>query len=81
MNIPDHLSQSLETIFWVKNTLNSLMRIWDEKNLDPGSAINIPSATLKELKKFPSVLNLNKVNKGKKYDDIRLLLLMGNFIW
>jgi uncharacterized protein (DUF736 family) len=29
MNIPDHISESLETIFWVKNknTLNSFMRI------------------------------------------------------
>ncbi len=30
MNIPDHISESLETIFWVKKPkyLNSLMRIW-----------------------------------------------------
>jgi hypothetical protein len=28
MNIPDHISESLETLFWVKNTyLNSFMRI------------------------------------------------------
>ncbi len=42
MNNPDHISESLETIFWVKKYLNSLMRIGDEKNSDPGSGINIP---------------------------------------
>ncbi len=26
MNIPDHISKNLETIFWVKNTLNLLWR-------------------------------------------------------
>jgi hypothetical protein len=35
MKIPDHISESLETIFWVKNTyLYSLMRI---HLFDPGS--------------------------------------------
>ncbi len=42
---PDHISESLETIFWVKILLNSLMRIRDpgwkkfgrgRKTLDPG---------------------------------------------
>jgi hypothetical protein len=37
MNILDHISKSLETIYWVKNNLNSLMLI---RNLfDPGSGI------------------------------------------
>jgi hypothetical protein len=31
MNNPDHISESLETIFWVKILENSLMQI-----LDPG---------------------------------------------
>jgi hypothetical protein len=29
INKPDHISESLETIFWVKKYLNSLMRIRD----------------------------------------------------
>ncbi len=37
MNNPDHISESLETIFWVKKYLNSLMRIRDERNSDPVS--------------------------------------------
>ncbi len=44
MNIPDHISESLETIFWVK-----ILKFFDadpgsamEKNSDPGSGINIP---------------------------------------
>ncbi len=42
MNNPDHISESLETVFWLKY-LSSLMRIRDGKNTDPpGSAINIP---------------------------------------
>jgi hypothetical protein len=46
MNNPHHNSESLETIFWVK-ILNSLMRIWDGRNSDPGwkkfgSGINTP---------------------------------------
>jgi hypothetical protein len=32
---PDHISVSLETIFWVKK-LKFLMRIRDAKHLDPG---------------------------------------------
>ncbi len=34
MKNPDHISESLETFFWVK-ILNSLMRIRDGKNPDP----------------------------------------------
>ena len=51
MNNPDHISESLETNFWVK-ILKFLMRIRDGKNFgsgmekirlqDPGSGINIP---------------------------------------
>jgi hypothetical protein len=46
MNIPDHIYESIETIFWVK-TLNYFLRIRDGKYLDPGwkkfgSRINIP---------------------------------------
>jgi hypothetical protein len=36
MNNPDHMCESLETIFGLKN-FNSLMRIRDGKNSDPGS--------------------------------------------
>ncbi len=65
MIILDHISESLERIFWVKNSMWMLIRIqdlvffnpgsgirvflpWiqDGKNSDPGSGINIPSATL-----------------------------------
>jgi hypothetical protein len=53
MNNPDHISESLETIFWVKNTQILLCGsgIWDGifesgirdgKNSDTGSGINIP---------------------------------------
>jgi hypothetical protein len=51
MKNPDHISESLETIFWVK-TLKSFdadpgpgiekLRIRDGKNSDPRSGINIP---------------------------------------
>jgi hypothetical protein len=34
MNNPDHISESLETIFWVK-----ILKFFDA---DPGSGINIP---------------------------------------
>ncbi len=36
MNNPDHISESLETIFLGLKYLNSLMRIRDGKNSDPG---------------------------------------------
>jgi hypothetical protein len=56
MNIPDHISESLETIFCVKilkffdadadpgsgNLFDPGSRIRDRKNSDPGSGINIP---------------------------------------
>ncbi len=58
MNILDHISESLETIFWVKilkvfdadadpdqgswNLLDPESGVPDEKNSDPGSGINIP---------------------------------------
>jgi hypothetical protein len=41
MNNPDHISESLETIFGLKY-LNSFMLIRDGKNSEPGSEINIP---------------------------------------
>jgi hypothetical protein len=43
MNSPDHISESLETIFWVKIHTNSFMRIRDPgwKTSDPRSGINI----------------------------------------
>ncbi len=37
MNIPDHISECLETIFGGLKYFNSSMRIWDEKN--PGSGM------------------------------------------
>jgi hypothetical protein len=41
MNIYDHISESLDIIFWVENT--SLMQIWIRKlfDLDPGSEMEI----------------------------------------
>jgi hypothetical protein len=43
MENPDHISESLETIFWVKILkffdADPESRIWDGKNLDPGSGI------------------------------------------
>jgi hypothetical protein len=47
MNNPDHTSESLGTIFLVKILQNSLLRIRDVRNSDPGwkkfgSGINIP---------------------------------------
>jgi hypothetical protein len=40
MNNPDHISESLETVFWFKIlNLNSLMRIRDGKSWDPGSGM------------------------------------------
>jgi hypothetical protein len=53
MHNPDHISESLETIFWVKilkffyadpESKNSDpgFRVRDGKNLDLGSGINIP---------------------------------------
>ncbi len=54
MNVPDHISESLETIFWViliifrLKYLNFLMRmrirIQDTEIFDPGSGINIPDS-------------------------------------
>jgi hypothetical protein len=48
-NTPDHFSESLETVFWVKKNLNSLMRIRIRDHIHPGfgmgkigSGINIP---------------------------------------
>jgi hypothetical protein len=58
MNIPDHISESLETIFLVKNTLmyffdadpdpgSEIFETLDPgwKNSNPGSGINIPDPT------------------------------------
>jgi hypothetical protein len=42
MNNPDHVSESLETIFWLKY-LNSFMRIRDGKNSDPGTGMETNS--------------------------------------
>jgi hypothetical protein len=39
MNNPDHISESLETIFWWLKYGNSSMRIRDGKNSDPRSGI------------------------------------------
>jgi hypothetical protein len=36
MNNPNHISENLENFFWLKY-LNSLMRIRDGSNSDPGS--------------------------------------------
>ncbi len=61
MNVPDHYSESLESVFWVKKIprygtvpyLNSLMRLRDLS--DPGSGIRFKhpgSATLPTEAKF-----------------------------
>ncbi len=51
MNNPDHISESFETIIWVKilkffdagpGSGMKKIRIRDGKNSDPGSGINIP---------------------------------------
>jgi hypothetical protein len=43
MNNPNHISESIETIFWLKILyLNSLMRIQDPGWKKFGSGINIP---------------------------------------
>jgi hypothetical protein len=51
MNNPNHISESLETIFWVKilkffdadpGSGMEKIRIRDGKNSDPGTGINIP---------------------------------------
>jgi hypothetical protein len=49
MNNPDHISESLETIFWVKILVKNFMRIrdgkipiWDSGWKNFGSGINIP---------------------------------------
>jgi hypothetical protein len=45
MNNPDHISDSLETIFWVKILKfygTEKIRIRDGKHSDPVSGINIP---------------------------------------
>jgi hypothetical protein len=39
MNIPDHISESLVTIFWIIKYLNSLMRIRIRDLFDPASRI------------------------------------------
>jgi hypothetical protein len=72
MNIPDHISESLETIFWVKNKLTDPIRdrfdprfgIRNVKNSDPGwtdprnTAVRyVIFATI-----FVSTLVQNKVN-------------------
>jgi hypothetical protein len=39
MKIPDHISESLETMFWVRKNLKSLVRIRIRNLFDPGSGI------------------------------------------
>jgi hypothetical protein len=39
INNPDHISESLETTVWVKNTKNSLL--WIFLTLDPGSGTGV----------------------------------------
>jgi hypothetical protein len=51
MNIPDHISESLETIFRVKTTLHSLMRI---RIRDPGSGIFLTLDPVSVMEKFGS---------------------------
>ncbi len=39
MNIPDHISESLETIFWVKILKNSFLRMRIRESFGPGSGM------------------------------------------
>jgi hypothetical protein len=48
INNPDHISESLETTVWVKNTKNSLL--WIFLTLDPGSGTG--------MEKFEPVINI-----------------------
>jgi hypothetical protein len=51
MKMPDHFSESLETVIWVKNTKNSLMLI-RIRDLD---SVTYPGA---EMEKFGSGINI-----------------------
>ncbi len=63
MNIPDHISESLETLFWVKNTyLNSFMRIRNSESSWPWSRIflTLDPQHRKKLISDPDRLQLRK---------------------
>jgi hypothetical protein len=59
MNIPDHISKSLETIFWLKY-LDYLMRIRSGiRNLfDPGSGIRDGKIRIRDPDKHPGSATL-----------------------
>jgi hypothetical protein len=50
INIPDHISESLKTIFWVEKYLNSLMwiQIRDPESFDPGSGIRMEKIRIRD---------------------------------
>jgi len=60
MNIPDHISESLETIFWVKY-LNSLIRIRIRNLFDPGSGMEKLGSWIQD--KHPGSATLTAVIK------------------
>jgi hypothetical protein len=51
MIIPDHFTESLETVFWVKNT--SLTRILIRDLIDPGSRIRVGKVHIWDWDKHP----------------------------
>jgi hypothetical protein len=57
INIPDHFSESLETVFWVKNTLILCYGSGIFLTLDPGSGKNIPEPS-SGMEKFGSGINI-----------------------
>jgi hypothetical protein len=63
MNNPDHISESLETLFLGLKYFNSLMRIWDpgRKNSDPGSGME----KIRVRDKHPGSATLNNSVKSK----------------
>ncbi len=62
MNIPDHIPESLETIFWVK-----ILKFTDgDVDLDPGSGnLFDPGARIWDGKNSDSVSGINTAYRGK----------------
>ena len=80
MNIPDHISESLETIFWFKN-INSFMRIRIRDLLDPGteypgSEINIPDPQHCNCQCLGEMCKDDKTYKGTRHARIPYCLVL-----
>ncbi len=75
MNIPDYISESLETIFWVKNIGTSLMRMRIRNLFDPGSGIRDGKIGIRD--KHPgSATLLTRCLKGRMISNPKLRFLM-----